>query len=92
VPKWCQNGAIVAPVQQPPSPADVCNVCGTRLHTTADHVEMDAAREIAIAWEPTMVTREGMLEERVGQLEGEVAFLREVVRALVERRGPVRIG
>ena len=38
-----------------------------------------------------MYTKEGVLEERVRQLEGEVAFLREVVRALTARAGPVKL-
>lgn len=38
-----------------------------------------------------MITREKMLEDALRAAEAERDFLREVVRALVERKGPVRI-
>jgi hypothetical protein len=38
-----------------------------------------------------MVMREKVLEDALRAAEAERDFLREVVRALVERRGPVRI-
>ena len=41
---------------------------------------------------PPMVTREKQLEDALRAAEAERDFLREMVRALVERRGPVRIG
>jgi hypothetical protein len=42
--------------------------------------------------ETTWITREKVLEDALRAAEAERDFLREVVRALVERRGPVRIG
>ena len=39
-----------------------------------------------------MVTREKQLEDALRAAEAERDFLREIVRALTERKGPVRIG
>jgi hypothetical protein len=38
-----------------------------------------------------MITREKVLEDALRAAEAERDFLRGIVRALVERRGPVRI-
>lgn len=42
--------------------------------------------------EPTMVTRERQLEDALRAMTDERDFLREVLRALVERKLPMRIG
>ena len=46
----------------------------------------------ALADSPTMVMREKVLEDALRAAEAERDFLRGIVQALVERRGPVRIG
>lgn len=42
-------------------------------------------------WAPAMVYRERMLEDQLRAMQAERDFLRGVVTALVERRGPVRL-
>lgn len=43
-------------------------------------------------WEPVVMLRDGVLEEQLAAAREEIAFLRGVIQALVERKGPVRIG